>query len=116
MKQQQALNDFILNWNRNHANVLFSMITAPVIGRPVSIEVRFSPERYQKFISEEMYDRLRTNIVNSSKGLMVLTTDYDLFRRGIIEFKVSSASGEYRESIIANSLDWVGGRFFPHGY
>ncbi len=110
---QQSLNDFVTSWNRNHLNVKFALVTMPVIERPVSVEVRFAADRYVKFISEEEYEKLKVKVAVTSKGTMFVATDYFLFARGIIEIKIASISDAYSINIVANTLKWVGDRFFP---
>lgn len=110
---KQTLEDFILEWNRSHDRFFFSIQENPSTGRPNGVEIRYSAAKYQNFVSNNNWNKLKDTIEAKSHGTMFVVSDEYLFERGIIEIKVASANHNYQEYLIIGALRWVGEEFFP---
>ena len=110
----QGFEDFIFDWNEAHENFFFSYSESPVIKRPTSIEVRFSPDEYENIYSYRGFAGLNTLIQSESHGTMCIVTDSNLLKRGIIEIKIASCSLDYSEEDIINTLKKLGEEFLSH--
>lgn len=107
------LNDFINDWNEKHKRFTFSAHEIPVQGRPDSVEVRYSAARYQYFLSKQAWQRLKDCITTKSHGTMYVSTNEELFERGILEIKIASSNHNYQERFVIGTLVWIAEEFFP---
>ena len=114
MKEGETLEDFILRWNVRFGSLVFAAKETPVTKRPTNIEVRFAPNLYQDFLTDENWFELVRKIADKSHNLLYVTTDETLFRVGILEMVVSSQSKEYKDVYIIEALEWIGREFFPY--
>lgn len=110
---KQVLNDFILEWNQTHQHFTFSAQTAPMVNRPTSVEIRYPAVKYQKFLSDETWEKLCDLVEARSRNTMYVATNKHLFERGIIDVKIASQNHNFKENLIIAVLRWIGEEFFP---
>lgn len=111
---KQALKDFILDWNKSHNRFVFSAQEAPVTGRPIEVEIRYSAAKYQDFFSTNKWKKLKDVVEEKSHGTMYVVTDEYLFERGIVEIKIASSNHNYQERLVVGVLRWICEKFFPN--
>ena len=109
---RQSLKDFICEWNRAHWHFFFAMQEAPVVERPVSIEIRYWAVDYQDF-STEQWNLLKNLVEENPHGMMYISSNEDFFKRGVVEIKITSANHEYREDLVVETLRRIGEEFSP---
>lgn len=110
----QALQDFILDWNKSHKRFFISATEAPATGRPTKIDIRFSAARYQRLLSFDAWERLRALTEAMSHGILYVTSDSQVFTRGVVDIDVASANHNYREDTVVAVLRWICTEFFPN--
>ena len=111
---QQALGNFILEWNQSHRRLTFSANYEPVVGRPISISIRFSATRYRRYLSAEQWDRLLKVVEAKSHRNMYVVSSEKLFMRGIIEILIAPANYNYQERVVVGVLRWINDDFFQN--
>lgn len=112
---KQTLDDFILEWNKTHKKLFFSLQKAPAIDRPTEIGIRYSVAEYEDFLSSEQWGRLTFIVERKSHGAMYVSSDEMLFNSGIIDIAVSSANHNYQECYVISVLKWICEKFFSYG-
>ena len=110
---RQSLKDFICEWNRAHWSLFFAVQEAPVVERPVSVEIRYETTSYQNFCANKQWNSLKSLVETISNGLMFVASSEEFFKRGIVEIKIASADYGYREELIVEVLRWIGEESFP---
>lgn len=95
------LKEYINNENRNND------IQLELIGsnceKPIGIEVRYSAAKYYNHTSDT-YEEIAIMTMMRSHSTMYLTTDYEMFARGIVSFKIASRNHNYKEEYIIAAL------------
>lgn len=108
-----TLQDFAIAWNAKHKKLNFGVVWPLGIDQPTSIEIRFSAMKNSEFFSLANWARFIDVVEHDSRGLVVVTTGYSLFRKGIIELKIASKNVNYDERIVLRMLRRMIEGFFP---
>ena len=90
MAENKGLNDFTIDWNKAHRSFFFTIQWAPVVGRPVNIDM----------------------VDLKSHNLMMVVSSEEAFSQGVVQIVVSSANHDYSESYIVSTLEWISRDFF----
>lgn len=106
------LNNFVYNWNRRHNELMFALTDGIMIGRPVQIDVRFTPSKFMELCDAVNFERFREYIEIHSHRTLFVTDDERLFENGIIEIKVATLASNYRNDMVYGILDWISSKFF----
>ena len=112
MTENKGLNDFTIDWNKAHRSFFFTVQWAPVIGRPVNIEMRYSAVCYKDFYTTNDWNHLRAMVGLKSHNLMMVVSSEEAFSQGVVQIVISSANHDYSESLIVDTLKWISIDFF----
>ena len=112
MAENKGLNDFTIDWNKAHRSFFFTVQWAPVVGRPVNIEMRYSAVCYRDLYTTDDWNHFKTMVGLKSHNLMMVTSSEEAFSQGVVQIVVSSANHDYNESYIVSTLEWISRDFF----
>lgn len=105
--KKQTLDKFISGWNKSRKHFTFSCQKIPVIERPAEVQIRYLTAKYREFLSIDKWVFLKDMVETHSHGTIYVSTDEDLFERGIIDIKVASANYNYQERLVIGVLRWI---------
>ena len=77
------LNNFVYNWNRRHAELMFALTDGTMIGRPVRIAVRFSRSKFMELCDAVNFERFCKYIDIHSHQTLFVIDDERLFENGL---------------------------------
>ena len=112
MAENKGLNDFTIDWNKAHRSFFFTIQWAPVVGRPVNIEMRYTAVCYRGLYTTDDWIHFKTMVGLKSHNLMMVVSSEEAFSQGVVQIVVSSANHDYSESYIVSTLEWIGRDFF----
>lgn len=112
MAENKGLNDFTIDWNKAHRSFFFTIQWAPVVGRPVNIEMRYSAVCYKNLYTTNDWNHLRAMVGLKSHNLMMVVSSEEAFSQGVVQIVISSANYDYNESLIVDALKWISRDFF----
>ena len=112
MAENKGLNDFTIDWNKAHRSFFFTVQWAPVVGRPVNIEMRYSAVCYRDLYTTDDWNHFKTMVDLKSHNLMMVVSSEEAFGQGVVQIVVSSANHDYSESYIVSTLEWISRDFF----
>ena len=112
MAENKGLNDFTIDWNKAHRSFFFTIQWAPVVGRPVNIEMRYSAVCYKNLYTTNDWNHLRAMVGLKSHNLMMVVSSEEAFSQGVVQIVISSANHDYNESLIVDALKWISRVFF----
>ena len=107
-----TLKEFAEAWNASHKRFIFSIYDNSGVGRPTSVEIRYSAAKYQDLYSTNNWYKLIDVVEAMSHGTMYIVTNEHLFERGIVEAKISSCNHNYAERLVTGVLRWIGEDYF----
>ena len=109
---EKTARDFVKDWNKSHDFVKY-YVSSGDDELPYSIDIRFMSTHYH--VSSQKWLELNELIASYSKGSMHVSTDYDLYRIGIIEVKINPIKSNYRPATVPAVLTRTGNQFFSEG-
>ena len=112
MAENKGLNDFTIDWNKTHRSFFFTIQWAPVVGRPVNIEMRYPAVCYKDLYTTNDWNHLRAMVGLKSHNLMMVVSSEEAFSQGVVQIVISSANHDYSESFIVDTLKWISRDFF----
>ena len=112
MAENKGLNDFTIDWNKAYRSFFFTIQWAPVVGRPVNIEMRYSAVCYKNLYTTNDWNHLRAMVGLKSHNLMMVVSSEEAFSQGVVQIVISSANHDYNESLIVDALKWISRDFF----
>ena len=108
------LRAFTEAWNKGHARVLFHLDWCTIEQRalPVRVAIRYNATAY-KYGFDGKWGELNEMIAIKSHGLMFVTSNEEMFARGIISAEIASCNFNYKQRFVVETLRWIGKIFLP---
>ena len=100
--------EFLMEWNKTHNNVQFSAYKASGSNRLTSVEVRYPELGMEHGFYGGTWDGFNFLLDETSRGIIVATTNLKSFENGIIQLLIASRSKCYDENLVIRTLEWVG--------
>ena len=105
MSKITSLQDFVAQWNAEKHNVTYTLVQGPNTRYPSSIEARFP---IQKSIHQSSwFESLKSQIEIRSHYTMYVSTDENLFLRGIMDLKISTKNPQCSAGLVASVLVYL---------
>lgn len=111
---ETALNPFIINWNREHEDIVFAIGTVTPLG-PAEVKVRFDARKYMEARAVSFWNGLEQQLGMRSKNCVLLGSEGRAVRLGVIDLDIACASSDYDEARVVQTLKWLGEEFIPNG-
>lgn len=108
-----TVQEFIENWNKKHHDFQF-LLNGPS-EKPFEISIRYPVDKYYGYFINNFrgWSDFACGIDEVSRGLMIVTSERELYSRGIIDIKVMCQSPDFTSEIVTEVLMWVGDKLSP---
>ncbi|MBR0112643.1 MAG: hypothetical protein IJM02_02750 [Clostridia bacterium] len=110
MPEAFSLTEFIRDWNERHNNFRF---TPAGENSPVSVEIRYTAVRYKDITNGiDKWNDFVSAVEYRGRGIICVSSSYNMFEQGIIELKLANLNHNYTESRVISILQWIGEELF----